>query len=491
MMRIVVLCCLILFSSLSGFAINAIPSHTIFYTIKGNSAKPYLELYWQVDANTVQFKKDSNQIWTAKLKTELTISCDTGIITQTKYLLKTTPANSLKAALLQNIMDIHRCFVPDKDIYYTLTLTDEDNSSSVYSITDTITIKQEKAGAFYSGIQFVDTAYKSDLTQTMFYKNGNLHVPLCINFLDEHRTLLHYYFELYQTSSINDSLYPLTQEVTISKKLHENTVLDLINTDTIKKPALVYPTLSQLRIDVLPSGNYYLNTNLKDNKGRSLTKQAIFFQRSNPKPTILKDTTNNDTTQWQKVNAFDLGKTFINKYNTAQLKAILKMMLPISTKLEEINIEMFLSEPDDTHMRYFIYNFWNERQKGDAGKAWDRYAKKVREVNKLFGSKNKPGYVTDRGFYYLKYGAPDNRITAYNEQGAHPYEVWVYNSPGKQSTQGILLFYSPGFLVNEFELLHTTIIGETRNTAWRSFLYKAGQSSNNLNSRAEQLIGNN
>ena len=491
MARSILLCFLFVTLVKLGFAISALPTHNIFYAPGNNGLQPYIELYWQVNPNTVQFTQNDKKHWIGKIKTELIVRCDTGIIASEKYYLQTTPALSIQAATLQNIMDLHRISIPNNKIVYTLTLTDENNSSSTFTYRDSIEVADNN-NCFFSDIQIVDTTYKTNISDNIFYKNGRLHIPSCINFLDEHKKFLHTYSEIYNTDKVNDSLYPLVREISISKKAFDPAIYKLSTTDTITKSQSVIPNLSSLKIDVLPSGNYHTNIILKGKNGHIIAKKSAFFQRSNPKPIVVKDTTakGNDSIKWEKVNVFDLGKTFVSKYNTAQLKAILKMMLPISTKVEEANIEIFIEEPDDTHMRYFIYNFWNARQAGSAEKEWERYTKKVKEVNRLFGSSVKGGYETDRGFFYLKYGEPNQRITVSNEQGAHPYEVWIYNAPGRQSSQGVLLFYSPSFMINDYELLHTTIMGEIRNTTWRSFLYKSGQSSNNLNSRAEQIIGN-
>lgn len=181
----------------------------------------------------------------------------------------------------------------------------------------------------------------------------------------------------------------------------------------------------------------------------------------------------------------DISKTFTAKYNVAQLRAILKMLLPVSTYPEQEAIRSFLSRPSEDLMRYFVYNFWKSRNSKDPGKAWDNYADLVREVNKLFGKGASPGYETERGMVYLKYGKPNARITVEGETGSLPYEVWQYNAPGQQSRPGVFLFYMPGYMVNDFRLLHSTVTGEISNIAWRSLLYTSGQ---NPGARAEQYL---
>src|SRR5207253_172411 len=140
-----------------------------------------------------------------------------------------------------------------------------------------------------------------------------------------------------------------------------------------------------------------------------------------------------------------------------------KMLMPVSTPLEHASIESFLKRPEETYMRYFLYNFWKNRNEKDPAREWEKYTDKVREVNKLFGGDTRPGYETDRGFIYLKYGKPNERIIVENEAGSLPYEIWQYNAPGKQNRPGAFLFYRPGSMVSDFRLLHSTVQGEVRN----------------------------
>lgn len=492
MSRWIGLCLLIVFYGQIAWGISALPAHTVFYIpATGNTAaRPYIELYWQIDPGTVQFTPDDKGIWRGKIKTIIEISHDTGLVASEKYYLQTTPASSLPAAQLQNIMDLHRYSVAPGKLHIKLSLS-QDGYDKVFEYKDSVEIPQP-GKIFYSQLQLLDTSYKTDLQDNMFLKNGNLQIPACINFLDNHSALMHYYTELHGTDKIPTSDLPLVQFVTVSRKEYDYPMMKLTQLDTIK-PGKILPVLGQFKIDVLPSGNYYLNVVLKNNKGGDMAKSSMFFQRSNTKPVVIKDTTKADSTEplFEKVSLFDLSTTFVAKYSVAQLKAIVKMLKPVASETELPNIEAFLKRPDETYMRYFVYNFWKTRTPADPEQGWEDYTQLVRQVNKIFGSKAKPGYETEPGFYYLKYGPPDQRHIVTAEEGSLPYEVWQYNAPGKQSSPGSFLFYNPGFMGNEYQLLHSTVKGEIRNTNWRANLYKSGGSTNNLNSRAEQIFQNN
>ncbi len=481
----------ILFSLLGyvSFGINALPAYKLFYAPneKGDYT-PYLEIYWQVDPNTVNYSLNDNGHYQAGIITTLRIDHSDSIKNSKKYLLETTPAADLKAAQLQNIIDLNRQAVGFGWVYIDLQLTESKYPNKSFSYKDSVLVQPPDSAVFYSVLQLIDTSYKDSSTTSIFQKNGRMQIPLSANFLDDHRKMLHYYAELYGTGSISKERLPLVQDISISKKEYDHTVFQLERHDTITA-ATVVPFLGKFKIDALPSGNYYLNFILTDNAGQKLAKQSLFFQRSNINPTVIKDTSaDSNKVVFEDVTVFEVSETFVGKYSPSQLKAILKMLLPIASVNERDNINSFLKRPEETYMRYFIYNFWKNKYPLEPEKGWNDFVKKVKEVNKLFGSKAKPGYETERGFMYIKYGKPEQRYVVSNEEGAVPYEVWVYNAPGNQGSPGAFLFYNPGFMINDYRLLHSTVRGELRNTNWRSQLYKNGAPTNNLNSRAEQTF---
>lgn len=486
------LCLLLSFTGNIAYAISALPAYSVFYLPTGEkkTLQPYLELYWQIDPSTVQFAKNDAGVWLGKIKTTIDIIHDTGVIASEKYYLQTTPAASLRAAQLQNIMDLHRYIMPEGKTRISISLSQEGDGGQLYTFTDTVDILPPQT-TFYSTMQLLDTAYKIDAKDNMFLKNGNLQVPSCINFVDDHRSFTHYYTELYGTGSVPPDQLPLTQYVFISKKEYDHPVATLLQTDTLV-PGMVLPVLGRFKTDVLSSGNYHLNIVLKNARGQELAKNTQFFQLINTDPVRVADTMSMDSSGvvFERVEVFDLSTTFAGKYNVAQLKAILKMLKPVATESEQLNIESFGQRPDETYMRYFVYNFWKTRSPSNPEKGWENFTKRVKEVNKLFGNSRNPGYESERGFYYLKYGPPDQRYVVTAEEAAWPYEIWQYNAPGKQSSQGVFLFYNPGFMLGDYKLLHSTVQGEMRNNNWRAELYKTGGSSNNLNSRAEQILQN-
>jgi GWxTD domain-containing protein len=403
--------------------------------------------------------------------------------------LQTRPLPPGEAAI-QRILELQRFSVPPGTYQLELQLSETGFPAADFRFRDSVRA-QPAAAPYYSTLQLLDTFFAGSQPGP-FLKNGRQQLPRSLNFLDEGQDRLHYYTELYHTDSVPDALYPLVQRVYVSKRKGDLPYARLQQYDTLRKGAAFTPWLNTFSTAALPGGNYHLQAELRDRNGRLLTSQSVFFQTINADPEDLKPLTADTGAKpaMESYTVFDLSKTFVAKYDPAQLRAILKMISPIADPNESDAINGFLKKPDEIYSRYFIYNFFSRRNAKSPEQAWKEFSDIVREVNKQFKRGSTMGYETDRGFVYLKYGKPDERIPVPNEAGALPYEIWRYNIIGNTGQNGTFLFYQPGYIGGDLKLLHSTVVGEMRNGAWRSMLYSTGHSSGNSNSRAEQYIGN-
>lgn len=478
--------------SLSGvnfksFALQAVMTHNIFYSPDSGKLKPYVEVYWEIDPNTILFDKKDN-LWTGKIQTDIQIFKGNTLVADEHYILQTHPIEEVKQLYTQRIMDLKR-YALDTGVYkLEVKLTDLVRKDGVFDYSKKLIIAPSSK-PYFSDIQLVDTLISSSAAN-IYQRNGNLQIPLATNFLDENRKTLKYYAELYQSSSASNAKEIL---VSVSKKENDHAIFGL------KKNYPVNHTLleiieGQMNISVLPSGNYYLNIRLRDSNEQDLCTKTIFFQLLNSKPTAYKPsvdtsaTAATDTANGNKPTYINLNKTFLSKYTAEQIRMILKMLFPIADPTERLNINDFLKRPDDMYERYFIYNFWMKRNSKDPEKEWKAYTEKIKYTNKNFASAMVRGYESERGNMYLKYGEPDERIKAENEEGAYPYEIWVYNTL-KDQANVYFLFYRPGMAGSDYRLLHSTLNGERSNRNWQRDLYING-SPVSTNSRADQYFGN-
>jgi GWxTD domain-containing protein len=480
---------MVLFAAVSAFGqkhIQAVVTHNTFYSPTGddlNALEPYLEVYWQMNPNTLPFVNEEG-VWRSRIQTDLVVRTDTGIVYEEHYVLETSPFEDANQALAQNIMDMKRFRIPSGKMYIELKLSDVVVKSHVFIYADSVQADASRPGVFYSDIQLVDTFIQS-AEPGIFQRNGQIQIPMSSNFLNEQTKEVRYYAELYNAHTVLKDELPLVQHIYVSKKTQEDVVFGLRKTDTIVSDN-VNVISGSFSTASLPSGNYYLNVSLANKFEQKLAYSSVFFQLVNPHPiqrTVAKDSAGNE-----KLTVLNLAKTFVSGYKYEQVKAILRMLAPIATPNEAITINNFLKRPDETYMRYFVYNFWLQRNSLKPEQAWKDYTEKVKEVNKIFGNSSGTGYESERGMLYLKYGKPDERIIVSNESGSVPYEIWQYNVINNQGN-GLFLFYSSGYMSSDYKLLHSTVAGEIRNPAWRSSLFKMPGSQQAQDSKAEQYFG--
>jgi GWxTD domain-containing protein len=473
------------FSIPQTWAIQAVMTHNVFYAPDQNTLKPYVEIYWEIDPNTLLYNKTDNS-WKGKIKTDITLSKNGTIVTEEHYILETLPISDVKMLYHQRIMDLRRFALDTGSYQLKVVLTDVVNKGNAFDYNKNIVLNSTQK-PFFSDIQLVDTCFAST-EKNNYQRNNTIQIPLASNFFDENRKLLNYYAELYQpTSAPNAAMV----KVFISKKENEFPLHNLIDTFSVQQQKINI-IAGKLNLATLASGNYFVNTALCDSDGKAVATQSLFFQMLNPHPVVYnqpKDTTKKDSTAKPNQPTYiNLNKTYLSKYTPGQIRLILKMLVPIADPTERLNIGEFLKSPNDVYSRYFIYNFWTKRNSKDPEAAWKAYAEKVKYTNREFNASMLRGFESDRGRIFLEYGAPTERIKVENEDGANPYEIWQYNVLNDQANV-LFLFCRTGFVGSDYRLIHTTYAGEKSNRKWRLDVYINGNATSS-NSRAEQYFGN-
>lgn len=492
----------LLFSCLVGVlhanaAIEAVVQHTVFYKpgkSKG-SFTPFTEVCWQVNPNTIQYRSTAEKLIVGEIKADVLLYKGGVVVGEDHFIMQTPGRKNVEALASLSIMEQRKFDVPAGVIKVRVILVDVQEATNKFVYTDSFEVAEAPQNAFYSDLQLVDTVVASQAASSL-QRDGLLKVPIATNFIDEYISRLHYYTELYLPEGTTGKL---VHKVGLSKRQDELPSGKLLKVDTVDATERLLHIYGMIPIESVGSGNYYLNAVTTNLKGEKIAGNSLFLQRLNKHPVIEEKVKQealqaaNDT-GLERVTVLDLSKTFLAKYTTVQLKAILKMILPNADANSQNTIHGFLKKPDDLYMRYFVYNYFQAINKDDPGKAWKEYSDNIVKVNKRFTENGVAGYETDRGKTFIKYGEPTEIIKVTNENGALPYEVWQYNlllqKNSKTQNNAIFLFYKPNRPMPAYELLHSNVTGEINNTGWRSFLYISAQGGNNGNSMAEQYIGN-
>lgn len=481
LLGLLLLCC---WSAAGAASLEAVAGHAVFQRVADSS---YVDLYWEVFPRSLRYKKDSLGRLSARIHTQLRLSAGTNVVYKDVFYLQTTPFQPDEQSA-PRILEQLRIPIADGSYRIELFLSEDGRPGSRFYYQDTFSL--QKATPQYSSLELLDTVFASTVPSP-FLRDGYQCLPRSLNFYDEGQQLVHSYAELYGTQQLPDEAFPLRQLCYISRERNGRD-LGVVTADTIREGAPALAFRHSLSTASLPTGNYWLNISLRSTGGLQLAEASTFFQTINAHPNGGKGIEVLDSAEAKTVTdaqLLDLGRTFVAKFTMPQLRAILKMLRPAASGSEVGTIDGFLERPEELYIRYFIYNHFALINPKDPDKAWNAFADEVREVNRQYGSGSTPGYETDRGIIWLRYGKPDEVVRVPNEAGALPYEIWRYNPNPKMHGPGLFLFYSPGAMSSGFRLLHSTVLGETQNPNWRESLYSTGRSSGNLNARAEEYFG--
>lgn len=225
------------------------------------------------------------------------------------------------------------------------------------------------------------------------------------------------------------------------------------------KADTIVPLSMEFGIGRLPTGNYLLAVEVRDRNDSLVGRKTQFFQRYNPiayDPAALMEG--------------ELGSNFTDAYTDADtLAEFLGSMRPVADELERKMIDDRWKDKKPELMRQLMFTFWYNRAPNDPKAAWERYLQAVEYVNKRFGCRNQPGYQSDQGYIYLRYGAPNTVVDRANSTSALPYMIWHYYRAGRYTNRRFV-FYQPERSTTCWTLLTSDMPGEINNNNWLDVL---------------------
>ena len=329
--------------------------------------------------------------------------------------------------------------VPSHDVM-TVTVNFPDNVPAISDILffDEFTKAEQPSACTKSGLDFLPRVYSfygSTDSKLKFYTelyNSN-------KIYDEGKFLVSYYIESSESSSV-------MREFSFNQRFDVGKVNVLLNTIDIKD---------------LPSGNYYLVVEMRDRSNTLICSHSAFFQRSNPGVSY----------NIEDLSGVDINNTFVSDIdNIDTLRQFIKYLDPICSETERNYCSGLVKTGDLKTMQQFMFNFWSTRSPLSPAQAWNDYLAAVKRVNMSFGTTSYPGYRTDRGYVFLKYGQPDQIVESPNEPNAYPYTIWHYYAVANQRNKRFV-FMSKDESTNDYHLIHSDVVGEVNNPRWQLEIY--------------------
>lgn len=427
------------------------------YNVPGDT--PFIENALAFDCSSVIYNQFQPGQFKATVEIQTIFKQGETIANYSKIALD-SPVVADTANITGAFVDQQRFSLPNGEYTMEITVKDLNNPSEVpYSASQTVVIDYPTDAPAVSDILLVE-AYSRAATPTEFTKSGYDLVPRVYSFYLNNTNSLTFYAELYNS----DKYYPEGGQYLVNYYVQSyETSVKMREFNFVKRMEVSNANclLNTLNISNLPTGNYYLVVEMRDRSNTLLASNSVFFQRYNP---------------GCEMNLADLGATHVGNTfaesidNLDTLREYLRCLNPRCSESERDYVNNIVLTDDKVTMQQFLYNFWNTRAPLNPREAWQEYLAQVQRVNASYSTRTKKGYMTDRGYMYLRYGTPDRICEEPFEPGAFPYEIWHYYEVAGQRNKHCV-FMSQDMVTNDYQLIHSDIIGEVNNPRWQMMIY--------------------
>lgn len=424
-----------------------------------NGKTPYAETYLMVRGNTVRFVRNENGRYQGVLEVIISVSKNGEQRYVDKYHLH-SPESADSSGSSFNFIDLQRIPLDTGLFYIDLSIRDINSTAAAVEAFGTIDFSYPVNEVSISDIQPVDSYTKASGTGRLTRGGYDL-VPHISEFYGTDENRLIFYAEVYQT------LEQLGEgEKFLVRYFIENTdkSQQLSDYSGFKRytAAEVNVLMNEFDISGLPGGNYSIVLEVVDKENNVLTtRKQQFTRNSKAAPATV-----------QQIRQTSLSGSFVEKYTRRDsLEEHIRCLHPISNEQERIFADNVLKGGDFQMEKQFFLSFWADRDVMQPQAAWEAYRAEVTEVNRLFSTSIRRGYLTDRGRVYLQYGPPDNRTVSLSEPSAYPYEIWHYYKMKKQTNRRFV-FYLRDLVTNDYELIHSDALGEVMNPQWQMIIMK-------------------
>ncbi len=192
-----------------------------------------------------------------------------------------------------------------------------------------------------------------------------------------------------------------------------------------------------------PQGEYTLTLALLDDKGETLTTRSVNFAVKK-QPNLVEQTVSDD-----------------------KIREMRYMLTFVATP-EQLNT---FDNLDKNGKLMFWERFWAEKDPNPytpENEALDEFLKRWNYVNTRFKIGDTPGWKTDRGRIYLKYGPPDNVERHTFGAGENTWERWDYFD------KNLYFIFADTKGLGKLELVDSNAEGEIHDPNWRIKLSSPG-----------------
>ena len=283
--------------------------------------------------------------------------------------------------------------------------------------------------------------------QSIFYKNTFEVYPNPSLIYSKAYPILFYYCELYFMDSASSDSLLITNLVFNSKneKMYEKIKSVGSNNSSIVEVGIV-------NLSTFPTDSYRMDILLGENKDNLLSSSSKRFFLVNPnvkKTQLVANKRDYMSTEFGVLSMEECDVMFDKS-----------RIIAASGEIDQYELLDSLSEK-----REFLFNFWLKRDDIPSTPINEfkvNYFSRINIAYERYSTVSRPGYKTDRGRVYARFGEPDEIERHPNETDTKPYEIWFYN----QIQGGVYFVFGDYTGFSDYELLHSTMRGELQDPSW-------------------------
>ncbi len=430
------------------------------------SDQAFLELSFALGAQSVDYMKDASGKYIGGVEVTVSLKQGDKIVAADKFRLLSPPLDDT-TGLPEAFIHQLRFEVEKGEYMLLIDLQDIHEIEEKYHLEQKVTTTLGGSELATSDIQFLDS-YKKSSSESVFSKSGFDLIPLVSSgsyVFNENVKTISFYSEIYNTKEAFGGETPYVIKYFI-KDTDRDKVLDEYASFSRKEASDAEPVLANFSIEGLKTGNYELVLQVLNKDGEVSAKRSKFFYRiNNSVPTISLD----------EMDEQDITSSFVYQLGGMDsLYQYIKYLWPISSDAEQRYQKDLLEERDLKRMRQYFYAFWSSRNEQNPEAQWTRYHEEVKIANRHYDSRLRPGYMSDRGRVFLTYGRPDAIDRRVMEPNMPNYQIWQYNLINTpyvaKQTNRMFVFAEFQHSANDYQLFHSTAIGELEMGNWRDVM---------------------
>jgi len=464
---------------LSIFCLGYLVANCLEISIESGSfrsdGQSYLETYIRIIGNTVEFKNTNGVDIDKQAGVELTIIISQGdnIISYERYVL-----NSPMSVKPSDFLDVKRFALPEGNYTFKVEATDINNEHNKLELEKDVTVYSYSEPINLSDVQLFASVTAADPSSPLS-KNGLQMEPLTYGFVGPDIDVLNIYTEIYK-NELSEAPYFVRYAIFDG---HSNGIGEMeiqkFKKLTGKKNE---PLVLQLPINKIPSGKYHVLVELFDKSKVTLSTKKADFIRSNP---------DYDMEYWQSFNESE-DYSFVADLSASELDYALRAISAIVYEPKKSLMDYMIKKAPVRAQKKFLLEFWMEHAPTSPELSYQNYMAVAKAIDLEYNNNVGYGFETDRGYMFLRYGKPNNVLSVDTEPDSYPYEIWYFNYLKETNQTNVrFIFYNKTLVHNDYDILHSTCIGERQNPAWEVELYRKGLEVPNSNVIDTQTVEDN